>query len=162
MKRLVLLIVLVLLLGAGGGAGWWFFLRPPPDEAGAQAEAGPVAPDEPLLGPNGIPLEREIELAQIVLPMLAEGKVRKHVNFIVAFELRRPMSVAEIENIRPRLRDAVIAELFAIFSFRHIQAQESADLPVVRERLLRVANRVLGPKRVSAVFVRHASITPLG
>lgn len=148
MKRLVIVFVLLLVLAGAGAAGWWFFLRPPPDQAAADAGSQPEAPAE------GIFTKSAIEFDPIVLPILREGRVRRHMTFVLSLEMDRPLSLDEIRVLKPRLRDAFLSELHGIYAFRHVQEGDTA-MPVIRQRLARAGERVLGPGAVKAVFFKY-------
>ncbi len=148
MKRVILIVVVLILLGGGGGAGWWFFLREPPTEDAAEA-ATPAVPD-------AIDTQRALDLDPFVMPVLRNGRVIQHVTVLLRVEFAAPESDDWAEESTPRLRDAFLRELHGLFAFRHIQVQGEA-LPVVRQRLTAVANRVLGDGRVKAVLVKGAS-----
>jgi len=148
MKRLVIILVLLLILAGAGAGGWWFFLRPAPDEAAADAGSQPEASAE------GIVSKSAIEFDPIILPILREGRVRRHMTFVLTLEMDRPLSLDKISELKPRLRDAFLSELHGIYAFRRVQ-EGDAPMPVIRWRLARAGERVLGPGAVKGVFFKY-------
>ncbi len=153
MKRLVILIVIVLLLASGGGAAWWFLLREAPTEATAAAEGEP-APEA-----KGAVRKRYIELGPMILPIIREGQVTLHLTVVLAVELVTPMPEVEVAGVQRPLRDAMLSELHAVYALRYIQ-EKGFDHPLVRERLTRASERILGPGSVKDILVRNVGARP--
>lgn len=147
MTRLAILIVVLLVLAGAGGAGWWFLLRAAPGEDAAAAE-----PDK---GGHLGATER-IDLEPIVLPLLRQGRVARHLTLVLVVELARPLPAEKVQRLTPRLRDSLISELHGIFAFRHVQ-EHGSELPVVQSRMVLASERVLGPGAVRAVRVMATS-----
>lgn len=145
MKRLLFLIPILVLLG--GAATWWFLLREPPADGAdaAAADAGGL-----------IAKSRFVKLDPIVLPIVREGQVILHVNLALNVELARPLPVEDIDGQKLPLRDAMISELYALYSLRHVQ-DGGYDSRVVRERLARRAESIFGPGSVSDVLVEDVN-----
>jgi hypothetical protein len=140
--------VFVVLLGGGGGAGWWFYLREDPSDTTAEAAAA-QAKDEAAKK-----MKRFIELEPIMLPIIREGQVILHVTLVTAVEMHKALAPQDIRDVTPRLRDAFISELHAIYALRYVQ-ERGYDLPIVRQRLVQSAQRVLGPDLLRAVTIRN-------
>jgi len=143
MKRLLFLIPILVLLG--GAATWWFLLRAPPADGAGAADAGGL-----------IAKSRFVRLDPIVLPIIREGQVILHVNLVLNVELARPLPVEDVDGQKLPLRDAMISELYALYSLRHVQ-DSGYDSPVVRERLARRAESIFGPGSVSDVLVEDVN-----
>ncbi|MFQ6018350.1 MAG: flagellar basal body-associated protein FliL [Kiloniellaceae bacterium] len=153
MNRLAILIVLMLLVAGAAGAGWWFFLR---GNDGTEARGEAEQTEE--IGPGGQPikLKRFIELEPIVLPIIRQGRVILHVTLVPVVELLKPMTLQEVRRTTPILRDAFLTELHAIFALRYVQ-ERGFDLPIVKKRLTRASERVLGPGKVRMVLIQNIS-----
>ncbi|MHA1600075.1 MAG: hypothetical protein ACTSW2_04550 [Alphaproteobacteria bacterium] len=147
MKRLVILLVIVLLVAGGGGAAWWFLLREAPVDAAAEAEATPETESEDAAR------KRFVELEPMVLPIIREGQVTLHLTIVLVVELTTPIPKVEIAQKQRPLRDAIITELHSVYALRYIQ-EKGFDHPIVRERLMRASERVLGLGTVKALLVR--------
>ncbi len=147
MKRIVILLVIVLLVAGGGGAAWWFLLREAPVDAAAEAEAPPETENEDSAR------KRYVELEPMVLPIIREGQVTLHLTLVLAVELTKPLPEVEVARLQRPLRDAIFTELHSVYALRYVQ-EKGFDHPLVRERLLRASERVLGPGAVKAILVR--------
>ncbi len=142
MKILVILLVVFLVLGGGGAAAWWFLLREAPE--GEQAEVAEA--DATAL----ISRVRVIRLDPIILPVLREGQVTLHVTAVVVIELTGSLETTAMRDIAEPLRDTMLSALYGIYSVRYVQ-ERGYDIPVVRERLILAAERVLGAGTVKMV-----------
>ncbi len=142
MKILVILLVLFLVLGGGGAAVWWFLLRDAPE--GEQTEVAEA--DATAL----ISRVRVIRLDPIILPVLREGQVTLHVTAVVVIELTGSLKSAAMRDIAEPLRDVMLSALYGIYSVRYVQ-ERGYNIPVVRERLILAAERVLGEGAVKTV-----------
>lgn len=149
MKRLILLVVVVLLLAGGGGAAWWFFLR----EAPAEADAAPETESKESRR------KRFVELEPMVLPIIREGQVTLHLTIVLAVQLTEPMPEVNVARLQRPLRDALFSELHAVYALRYVQ-EKGFDHPLVRERLMRASERILGAGEVTAVLVRKLGANP--
>ncbi len=147
MKRLVILVVIVLLVAGGGGAAWWFLLREAPADATAEADRAPETEDKDSVR------KRYVELEPMVLPIIREGQVTLHLTVVLAVELITPMPEVDVARLQRPLRDAIFSELHAVYALRYVQ-EKGFDHPIVRERLMRASERILGPGQVRAVLVR--------
>jgi hypothetical protein len=138
MKRILVLVVLVLLVaGGGGGAAWWFLLREePPPEMAVRTE-----PDAPTY----------IEFDPIVLPLIHEGQVTKHVTFRIVLE----MNEADEDRVllaKRQLTDAFIQELHGLLALRFVREMGDPS-PLMQRRLLVASDRLLGAGVVDRVNV---------
>ncbi len=141
MKKLAILLVLLLLLGGAGGAGWWFFLREQPAAGSVEAAA-----EESLVRAT-----RAIKLDPIILPVIREGQVTLHVTVVVVIELTEPVPLEALRVFSHPLRDSMLSELHGMYASRYVQER---DLPIVKERLSKAAERVLGAGSVKGVMLK--------
>ncbi len=148
MKKLVILLVVFLLLGGGGGAAWWFLMREQPE-----GELAEISEEEATALLSVI---RVLRLDPIVLPVVREGQVTLHITAVVVIELVEALEKEELRDISDPLRDAMLSELYGIYSVRYVQ-ERGYDIPIVRQRLNLAAERVLGEG--SVVSVRLQDIT---
>lgn len=152
MKRLVILLVIILLFAGGGGAAWWFLLREAPADAAAAAKGAPADSD-----PGGY-----IELAPMVLPIIREGQVTLHLTVALTVELVAPLSEIMQAKVQRPLRDAILSELHAVYALRYVQ-DKGFEYPLVRSRLVRASERVLGAGAVKGILVRNVTTrVPVG
>ncbi len=142
MKILVILLVVFVLLGGAAAAGWWFFLREPPEGEAAEASES--------IATSLISQSWVIRLDPIILPVVREGQVTRHVTAVVVIELTEPTETADLREFATPLRDSLLSELYGIYAVRYVQ-QRGYNIPVVMERLALAAERVLGEGSVRTV-----------
>ncbi len=143
MKKLAILLVLLLLLGGAGGAGWWFFLRELP-----KADSAETAEGESLIRAT-----RFIKLAPIILPVIREGQVTLHVSVVVVIEMTEAVPLEELRVFSHPLRDTMLSELHGMYANRYVQ-EHGYNLPIVKERLSKAAERVFGEGSVKGVMLK--------
>ncbi len=143
MKKLAILLVLLLLLGGAGGAGWWFLLREQPKADSAEAVA-----EESLVRAT-----RVIKLDPIILPVIREGQVMLHVTVVVVIELAEAVPLEQLRVFSHPLRDSMLSELHGMYASRYVQ-ERGYNLPIVKERLSKAAERVFGPGSVKRVMLK--------
>ena len=142
MKKLVILLVVFLVFGGGGGGAWWFLMRQQPEEGLAEISAEEAT--------SLIAVIRVLRLDPIVLPVVREGQVTIHITTVVVIELTEALEEADLRDFTEPLRDAMLSELYGVYSVRYVQ-ERGYDIPVVRERLILAAERVLGEGTVKRV-----------
>ncbi len=151
MNKLAILLVLLLLLGGTGGAGWWFFLREQPEADSAEAVA-----QESLVRAT-----RVIKLDPIVLPVIREGQVTLHVTVVVVIELVKAVPLEQLRVFSHPLRDTMLSELHGMYASRYVQ-ERGYNLPIVKERLSKAAERVLGAGSVKVIMLEDINKRALG
>ena len=143
MKKLAILLVLLLLLGGAGGAGWWFFLREQPEAGSAEA-----VEEESLIRAT-----RVLRLDPIILPVIREGQVMLHVTVVVVIEMTEAVPLEALRVFSHPLRDSMLSELHGMYASRYVQ-ERGYNLPIVKERLRKAAERVLGAGSVKGVLLK--------
>jgi flagellar basal body-associated protein FliL len=93
-----------------------------------------------------------VKLAPIVLPVIEANSVTRQVGILVTLELVEGQSMASIEPKRRQLRDAFITELYRIYGWRST-ADHVVNEALIKDRLARAADRVLGAGVVQAVLI---------
>ena len=141
-RKLIPLILGLLGLGLGIGAG--IFLRPPPDEH-AVVEEEPI---DPALAPEYVKLAN-----QFIVPVMAGGKVGSVVIMSLSLEVANGSS-AEVYNVEPKLRDALLQVMFDHANSGGFEGAytDGANLLLLRKALLEAAKAVLKEK-VSDILI---------
>ena len=119
-------------------------LREAPE--GEQTEVAEAEADATAL----ISVVRVIRLDPIILPVLREGQVTIHVTAVVVIELTGSVERTALREIAEPLRDTMLSALYGIYSVRYVQ-ERGYNIPVVSERLILAAERVLGEGAVKTV-----------
>jgi hypothetical protein len=142
MARFLVVFLLFLVVAGGGTAAWWFGLRggdmpfvgAGADDPGAEPEAEPTVP-----ATSG----RFVELAPLTFPVVRNGQVRELRTLVVSIELADRAAYSAVTKYRPKLRDALLSELHALFGYRFV-AQHEDPIPLVKRRLLKAGRGVVG------------------
>jgi flagellar basal body-associated protein FliL len=146
MARVVILILVVLLAGGGAGA-WWFGIRGEPlPFTEADAEEGESSA-RGLLDTTEF-----VELAPISFPVMQEGQVHRLMTVVVSLEVRGAGAQSAVADVRPRLRDALLSELHALYALEFVRERDDG-LAFVKKRLTGAARRILG-NRLEALYVQ--------
>jgi flagellar basal body-associated protein FliL len=149
-KKLAIIAGLALLFGVGGGGVYasGLFGGPTPAEASAQ-ETKPEAPARTL------PEVAYIQLDPLAAPVIGGGKIRYNVMLTLSVEVAEQSHKADVTRLMPRLRDAMLMELYARPVTRNDESGR-IDLESVKERMFTVARDVVGEKIVRDLLVVSA------
>lgn len=150
-RKLAIVAGLAVLFGVGGGGVYaaGFVGGPAPAEASAKKEAKAEAASRTL------PEVAYIQLDPLAAPVIGGGKVRYNVMLTLSVEIADQSHKAEISRLMPRLRDAMLMELYARPVVRDDESGR-IDLESVKERMFTVACDVVGEKIVRDLLVVSA------
>jgi flagellar basal body-associated protein FliL len=150
-KKLAVVAILAALFGVGGGGIYASGLLggPPPAEASPKKEAKAEPASRTL------PEVAYVQLDPLAAPVIGGGKVRYNVMLILSVEIADPSQKAEVARLMPRLRDAMLMELYARPVVRDDESGR-IDLESVKERMFTVARDVVGQKIVRDLLVVSA------
>jgi hypothetical protein len=96
-----------------------------------------------------------VDLEPIVLPVIEQNRVTRQIGLMLTLELVDGQPAQAIdEEKRLRLMDAFVRELHLIYSARST-AERVVDEDIIKRRLLRIADGVLGKGVVHAILVRR-------
>jgi hypothetical protein len=93
-----------------------------------------------------------VELKPISFPVMHEGQVGRLMTVVVSLEVQGKTPQASVAAVRPRLRDALLSELHALYALEFVRERDD-NLAFVKKRLLGAARKVLG-SRVNALYVQ--------
>jgi len=95
LKWIIIGVVIVLVLG-GGGAGAYFFMN---KSANKEAQALPKPPIGAVWAPD------------VFIINLADSEADRYLKVVMNFELSDPLAVAELDVMKPKVRDMVLSVL---------------------------------------------------
>jgi flagellar basal body-associated protein FliL len=127
---------------AAGLAALWLLLAA---AAPARASSEAAPPAGPVF----------VKLAPIVLPVFSGESVVRQAGLVLALELEKNRTEADIEAQRPRLMNAFIGDLVELYEQRQ-GADRVIDPAAIKERLQGTAERVLGRGIVHEVLIQQA------
>jgi flagellar protein FliL len=102
LKWIIIGVVVLAVLG-GGGAGAYFFLN----KSGKEAQS----PPKPVIGAVWAP--------DVFIINLADADSDRYLKITMSFELSDPLSVAELDQMKPKVRDMVLGAL-TVKSFKDL------------------------------------------
>jgi flagellar FliL protein len=134
LKWIIIGVVLLLVLG-GGGAGAYFFLN-----KSANKEA--LAPAKPAIGAVWAP--------DVCIINLADSDADRYLKVIMNFELSDPLAVAELDVMKPKVRDMVLSVL-TVKGFKDVNNFEGKQR-LKEEIAMRLNNHLTKGKVVQVYF----------
>ncbi len=148
-KKPILLIVIALVVVAGGGGAAFFLLgkgapAPHAEGEGAPAAAGGEHGSKPAVGKGPI-----TEFPPLVVN-LNEPEGTRYLKATIAISLVDDKVVAEVDRLKPVIKDAFIRELSEL-NFR--QTMGAKNKLAVKRRLLKRFNELLGGDAGTEVFL---------
>ncbi|MGH6953028.1 MAG: hypothetical protein ACREGL_02530 [Alphaproteobacteria bacterium] len=146
-KSLFIIAGAVLLIGLGGGG---YVLLAPSEPAGEHA----AVPEAGVQGTFFVPIHN------LMVPVVRGDRIERHVALTVALEVEGEESRMKVMRALPRLRDALLADLYSYLRLIDFD-REPSFLPAVKTRLTAVANRTMGADTVRAVLVQYTYERPV-
>jgi len=148
MVRVIVIAIAVILMLAGGAVGVM-----------KQLEMGPFAPEdteEQVVEAKEPELPRFLDMDPLVIPVFVGDEVAGTIQIMVKLETMGEENETYLHTIMPRLGDAFLRDLYS-FIPRSLQKQGNIELPVIKERLKLVADKVAGEGRVDNVLIQSVS-----
>jgi flagellar FliL protein len=133
LKWIIIGVVILAVLG-GGGAGVYFFLMKPGKEA--------QAPPKPVIGAVWTP--------DVFIINLADNDSDRYLKVAMNFELSDPLAAAELEQIKPKVRDLVLGVL-TVKGFKDLNNFEGKQR-LKEEIAMRLNNHLTKGKIVQVYF----------
>jgi hypothetical protein len=138
-KLLPIFVVLILLAGGVGVAGYLGLLAKESPAAGAEPGSAEL-----------------VEMDTLVMSIIAHGSLKAHLSFAVTLEVYDERARIKVQRRELALRDAFIKDMHALLPLKQDQPG-FVQGEYVRQRLLRIAERLLGPGQVRAIRVHSLS-----
>jgi flagellar basal body-associated protein FliL len=137
-KVLLLVLVLFMLIGGAVGAMVVFGIGPfkPADQAAKVPE-----PPKPVF----------VDMESISIPIFLVDKQPKQLFMTLRFEVdmdRRKV----LQEKMPKVRDLILRDLHG-FMPEHMRTRKAADLIVVKQRMMAVTEKILGPGIVRNILI---------
>lgn len=156
MKKLVLGLVALLLLGGVGFAAYTY-LGGAPAEAAATEGAVEEAAKKEQEGKDKAAadaLVAFVKMDPMVLPVVDKTGVSQVINLSVTLEVKDEATAKEVEKMTPRLRDALIQDMYGVLTRKSAMADGVVQVDFIKERLNKAAIKVLGEDKVKGVLLQ--------
>jgi flagellar basal body-associated protein FliL len=152
-RLLIIVFALIAALG-GGAAGLVHFAIIPDftggfiaDLVGVQGQAASVPEDAPP-PPRVDPVFMQVE--PMLIPVIQDGELKKNVYIALRLQMN-PEKKEEGRKALERLHDLYLRALYDIVP-RQYEKRDTLDLTEVRERLLQITHRAIGPDVVEDII----------
>ena len=96
-----------------------------------------------------------VTLPTITIPVFEGDMMTRQASLVLALELEKGRSEADIAPMRTRLVDAYITDLTALFERRSFE-ERIIDPPAIKPKLLETTERLVGPGLVKDVLIQQA------
>ncbi len=162
MKKIIMIGVVLLVLGGGGAGAYFYFVRP------AEASVDPNAPVDKKVekkaekekGGHGEATEF-VELDPLILPIIDAGGVTQTISLVIALEVPNSEAKAEVESLKPRLKDAYIQELYGMLHKKATMKGGVIQVSYLKKKLSTISTEVLGEDVVSDVLLQVIEQRPM-
>jgi hypothetical protein len=166
-KSRILLLSLALLLLAPWAAGPGGFVSPAGASEGASEGGGEKAekPDDKtakdkLRAMFGGDLIQHLPLPIFSIPVIRDNEVTDQVNIAIVVETKSDENRDKVIAGRFKLYDAFLRDLYGLLAIKRADGQ-LLDQQVVKIRLARVSDKLLGPGVINSILVSGVSQRPL-
>lgn len=156
MKKLVLGLVALLLLGGVGFAAYTYLGGSSAEAAATEGTVEEAAKKEQE-GKDKAAADAMIAFVKMdpmVLPVVDKTGVSQVINLSVTLEVKDEATAKEVEKMTPRLRDALIQDMYGVLTRKSAMADGVVQVDFIKERLNRAAIKVLGEDKVKGVLLQ--------
>jgi len=147
MKKLILGVgLLFALIGASVGILKWQKIGPFRFE---------VAATEKKEIDVGVPGDKPsfIDMDPIIIPLFQDDQVAGNIQLAVKLEIRSNDAYAEVRRFMPKLADVYLRDLY-VYIPRYLIRAEQVDIAVIKARLKKLSDKVVGPGVVADILVQ--------
>lgn len=115
----------------------------------ADAEAAAAIEGEPAP-----PKTHFIKVGDFVIPVIRESQVTRHVSFAVSLEVTGDEKKTEVEEMMPRVKDAILRVLLAHMSRRR-EPDAVKEILKLKKKLRKAGNDLLGDETIDAILIEN-------
>lgn len=149
--KLIFMVIMVLgLLGGGGAGAYFYFMHPAEASVGPAGEIAKEAKAKPEPGAE----PKYVHLDALSLPIIDDNGVASNVSIVVDLEVTDEKNVDLIKKQVPRLIDAYIQDMYGMLNKREALRGGVVQVSMVKARLNRITNKVLGEGVVNQVLLQ--------
>jgi flagellar FliL protein len=147
--RIVVIIVVALLLISGAGAGAFFYFH-----QSAEASVGTTEEHQAAKEEKEADKDVFVELDPLLLPIIGSNGISQTVSMVIVIEVGDDKAAEIVKHLTPRLKDAYIQDMYGVLSRRNAMPNGTLDVGMVKERLNKVSQSVLGEGVVKGVLLQ--------
>lgn len=147
MKLIVILVVVAVLLLGGGGAIYFFR-----DAVFGGGESAETAAKLPI---SKTPDALFVNIETLNVTVIRNRRVDKHILLQVTLEVANEEARVLVSKTLPRIKDAFIREMYDYYAILPPN-QRGINVEVIKKRLKRAADRVMGDDSIKNVLIQGA------
>lgn len=102
-----------------------------------------------------------IELNPLVLPIVDRDGVSQTVSVVVALEVHDSESAGKVKAYKPKITDAYIQDMYGVLNEHEALKGGVLQVPMIKKRLSRVTNHLLGEDVVHDVLLQVVQQRPI-
>jgi flagellar protein FliL len=168
MKKIIIGLAALGLLG-GGGAGAYMYFQKPAEAAVADGEhageADHAAAESNDSGKGDGHGEDKgptyVKLEPMVVPILDNDGVSQVISMVVTFEVKDDPTAAEVERLKPRIKDAFIQNLYGMLNQQTAMEKGVIKVAYIKKRLTDISEKVMGENKIKDVLLQTVQQNPI-
>jgi len=150
MKKIILLVLALMVL-IGAGVGGYLLFGPKPEGEEKAEEAPPPKPTGPPLF---------VPIGPMIVPVIGEKPVAQNILLVVSLEVYGDATREMVRQQSPRLVDAFLTALYGGIESGMVMDGQIINVGMVKDKLMKAAEKVLGPDVVHDVLIQAVSQRP--
>ncbi|MAS87925.1 MAG: flagellar basal body-associated FliL family protein [Micavibrio sp.] len=95
-----------------------------------------------------------VELDRLTVPIINQNGISQTVSMLITVEAQDQAMADKITNMKPRLKDAFIQDMYGAFSRQAALQGGVIKVDVIKARLNKVSQKVMGPDIISDVLLQ--------
>ncbi len=95
-----------------------------------------------------------IRVGHFIIPVIRGSQVTRHVSFAVSLEVTGDEKKAEVEEMMPRVKDAILCELLTHMSRRR-EPDAVTEILKLKKKLRKASNDLLGDGTINAILIEN-------
>jgi flagellar protein FliL len=153
MRYKILFILLSLSIGIGIklGPGGFFVIS----QAVASAEPAKEGTDKVDPGPSFVKMD------PLVVPVVDPDGVSQVISLAITLEVMTPDDIVKIEMLKPRVKDAMIQNMYGLVNHREALDHGVLQVGYVKKRLMVAIEKVVGPGVLKDVLLQMVQQNPV-
>lgn len=160
MKGVIIAIVAILILCGAGGGVYFYMAKNNPAEA-KEADAGHEEAKAEEEGGTYISKLSYVQMQPIILPIIDNAGLSQTVSLVVAIEVDDPTKADKVKEVLPKLTDAYLSDMYGSLSKKAAMDGGVVRVSLLKERLVKVTNKVLGAGIANDVLLQVLQQRPV-
>jgi flagellar protein FliL len=167
MNKIIVGVIALGLVGGGGTGAYLYFQKPAeasiPDKEHTDEKAEDhAAKDEGGKGEHGEAKgPTYVKMEPMVVPIIDNDGVTQVVSMVITFEVKDDPAAAEVEHMKPRIKDAFIQNLYGMLNQQAIMEKGVIKVGYIKKRLTDISAKVMGDDVIKEVLLQTVQQNPI-